>query len=102
MSAGTLAAGGANLRVDRAEQESLHTALGLREGRTLGTAAGTELRAVVEGTWVHEYLDDASIDAGFAAAPATSFRITGPALGHDRALVGATVSPEPITRTLRC
>ncbi|WP_260294430.1 autotransporter domain-containing protein [Sedimenticola hydrogenitrophicus] len=83
-------AGGANLTLDTEHQDSLRSVVGVRLHQTFKTVRGTKITSAVEAAWVHEYLDDnAAIDAGFAAAPASAFRIDGPELDRNRARVGA-------------
>mgnify|MGYP003835644259 FL=1 len=74
-----------NLRVDEEQQESLRSSLGVRIAHNW-IAQDTRITPAAELAWVHELMhDDASIKAGFAAAPTTTFSVDGPELDRDRA-----------------
>lgn len=88
-------AAAANLTLDTEHQDSLRSAVGVRLHQTFETVRGIKITPAVEAAWVHEYLDeDAAIDAGFAAAPASAFRIEGPELDRNRARVGAGLTAQ--------
>jgi outer membrane autotransporter protein len=79
----------APLDIHGGEAESLRTALGLKvscDWKVGGVVVKPELRAA----WQHEFGDTAyALDSSFVGASNSTFRVNGPKLGRDSALLGA-------------
>lgn len=78
-------AGAANLNVDRENDESLLTAIGLRLSHDIHMKDDRILTPVVSIAYVHEHMDSLSqLDASFNSVPAASFVIDSPDLDKNR------------------
>ena len=79
----------APLNIHGGSGESVRTALGLKasyDWKIGGVLVKPELRAA----WQHEYGDSAyALDSSFASGAGGSFRVNGPQLGRDSAVLGA-------------
>ncbi|MEI9895027.1 MAG: autotransporter outer membrane beta-barrel domain-containing protein [Chthoniobacter sp.] len=89
----------APLNVHGGKGESVRTAFGIKasyEWKIRGILIKPELRAA----WQHEYGDGAyALDANFGSGAGNSFRVDGPPLGRDSALLGAGFAIQLSERT---
>ncbi|GLQ07485.1 autotransporter family protein [Sneathiella chinensis] len=86
-------AGAANLTINSDASDSLRSTLGGRVGYVFNTPEGTTIATRVEAAWLHEYKDTGSeINAAFAAAPNSGFRIEGADTDRNSARIGAGVT----------
>ncbi|MFH1983294.1 MAG: autotransporter domain-containing protein [Pseudomonadota bacterium] len=86
-------AGTANLSVEKQDDNSLRTRLGMRLSRDFTIQEDRRLTPSAMIAYVHEYLDTVSrMDAGFSAAPGSTFRVEGPELDRDRLQLGLGVA----------
>jgi len=93
-------AGIANLNVDKQDEDSLRTTLGLRLSRDLQTSNHTVITPALNLAYVHEFFDDtAELAAGFADAPAANFKVDGSELDRNRLVVGVGLTGQLNERT---
>mgnify|MGYP003385789445 FL=1 len=82
-------AGIANLSVNKQDEESLRTTLGLRLSGDIETNHHKTITPVASIAYVHEHLDRVSqLQAGFTTVPTSNFRVDGSHLNRDRLQVG--------------
>ncbi len=86
-------AGAANLNVSDQDQDSLRTRVGFRLAHEINTQKISRITPYTTIAYVREHMDSViHMNAGFAAAPTTSFRVSGPKLDRDRLRVGLGVT----------
>ena len=86
-------AGAANLNVSDQDQNSLRTSVGFRIAHEINTQKISRITPYTSIAYVREHMDSViHMNAGFAAAPTTSFRVSGPRLDRDRLRVGLGVT----------
>jgi len=86
-------AGAANLNVSDQDQDSLRTRVGFRLAHEINTQKISHITPYTTVAYVREHMDSViHMNAGFAAAPTTSFRVSGPKLDRDRLRVGLGVT----------
>ena len=86
-------AGAANLNVSDQDQNSLRTSVGFRLAHEINTQKISRITPYTSIAYVREHMDSViHMNAGFAAAPTTSFRASGPRLDRDRLRVGLGVT----------
>ena len=86
-------AGAANLNVSDQDQDSLRTKIGFRLAHEINTKKISRITPYTAVAYVREHMDSTiQMNAGFAAAPASSFRVSSPGLDRDRLRVGLGVT----------
>ncbi|MDC0598323.1 autotransporter domain-containing protein [Gammaproteobacteria bacterium] len=81
-------AGSMNLSVGSEKTDGVRTTLGIRLQDNLSTRSGKRLTPFVDIAYVRDDSNIFQLDAGFAAAPNTTFRVEGTELDKSRARLG--------------
>ncbi|EGL54906.1 outermembrane transporter [Methylophaga aminisulfidivorans MP] len=93
-------AGSANLKVDKENDESLQTSIGLRVSHNIQMKNNRVLTPVASIAYVHEHMDSVTeVDARFNGLPSSSFVVEGPDLDRDRLQLGLGISGELTSST---
>ena len=93
-------AGSANLKVDKENDESLQTSIGLRVSHNIQMKNNRVLTPVASIAYVHEHMDSVTeVDARFNGVPSSSFVVEGPDLDRDRLQLGLGISGELTSST---
>ncbi len=93
-------AGSANLKVDKENDESLLTSIGLRVSHNIQMKNSRVLTPVASIAYLHEHMDSVTeVDARFNGVPSSSFVVEGPDLDRDRLQLSLGISGELTTST---
>ena len=93
-------AGSANLKVDKENDESLQTSIGLRVSHNIQMKNNRVLTPVASIAYVHEHMDSVTeVDARFNGVPSSSFVVEGPDLDRDRLQLSLGISGELTSST---
>ncbi|MEC9413839.1 MAG: autotransporter domain-containing protein, partial [Pseudomonadota bacterium] len=93
-------AGSANLKVDKENDESLQTSIGLRVSHNIQMKNNRVLTPVASIAYVHEHMDSVTeVDARFNGVPSSSFVVEGPDLDRHRLQLGLGISGELTSST---
>jgi fibronectin-binding autotransporter adhesin len=93
-------AGSANLKVDKENDESLLTSIGLRVSHNIQMKNSRVLTPVASIAYLHEHMNSVTeVDARFNGVPSSSFVVEGPDLDRDRLQLGLGISGELTSST---
>ena len=93
-------AGSANLKVDKENDESLLTSIGLRVSHNIQMKNSRVLTPVASIAYLHEHMDSVTeVDARFNGVPSSSFVVEGPDLDRDRLQLSLGISGELTSST---
>lgn len=85
----------ANLKVDKENDESLITSIGLRLSHNIHMKNNRVLTPVASIAYVHEHMESVTeVDAGFNSVPSSNFVVEGPDLDRDRLQLGLGITGE--------
>jgi outer membrane autotransporter protein len=83
----------APLEIQDQSEDSLRSTVGMRASLDIKTDHGVIVRPEVRASWLHEYGDQAyPIDSRLASGAGDIFRVWGPTIGENAALVSAGVT----------
>jgi outer membrane autotransporter protein len=89
----------APLEIQDQDEDSFRGTSGIRASYDIKAGRCAIVRPEVRAAWQHEYGDQAyPIDARFASGAGSIFRVHGPTIGRDAALVGAGLSVQWCSR----